>query len=173
MSAVRGLMIFMTIVLIAVVSGMGCVNAISFKSNIEDNLKLAGDAPTIERANVFLGNALKAIEARGLTSGNSALLFHMPTQDLGIWYQQIKGAQQTTTTIIEKEKSGIPVAQLERDNALMKIRETVLDQGESTNVTAPENAWIYPYQWLFTILVVAMIVFLLGTIIVIAVMVGY
>lgn len=154
MSVAKWFSTFFTAVAIVALSGWSCERSISFKMSIEDNLKLAGDAPTVERAEGFLAKAVAGIEARGLTQGNSALVFHTPTQDLGIWYQQVKGAHQTTQSIINRERSGQPVPQLERDNALMKIRETVLDQGESMSVTAPQNAWIYPFQWLRIILLI-------------------
>ena len=153
-------MICATVMMLAIVVSMGCFSQITFKSNIEDNLKLAGDAPNVERANVFLIKALNAMEARGLTRGNSAIIFHMPTQDIGIWYEQIKGAQQTTAKIIKQEQAGLPVPQLERDNALMKIRETVMDQGkEGVVVTAPDNAWLYPFQLIFYSLICLTLLF--------------
>jgi hypothetical protein len=153
-SVAKWFMLVLCVILIAVIASMGCVNGLTFKAKITDNLKLAGDAPSIERADAFLVTALNAIEARGLNSGNAALIFQMPSSDMGIWYQQIKGARLTTSTLISKKTSGQVVTQLEQDNALMKIRETVLDQGkEGVSVTGPDNAWIYPLQWMFYMLI--------------------
>lgn len=121
------------------------------KVGCTDYLKLAGDAPSVQRANEFLGKALSYMESHNLTSGNSAILFPTPTSDVGIWYSQTKGAKETLDALLEREKSG-SVSQLERDNALMKIREVVLDSGkEGTEVTHPPQINWYPHQKLITI----------------------
>jgi len=121
----------------------------SFYNEIGDYLKLAGDAPTVEKADSFLGTALNAIEHRGLTSGNSAFIFHKPNADLGIWYNQIKGAKETTATVLKRASTDPgSLTQLERDNALMKIREVVLDNSSGgITVTTPPNITWYPQQW--------------------------
>ncbi|MDP2930544.1 MAG: hypothetical protein Q8N56_02990 [bacterium] len=115
-----------------------------FNKNCGDYLKLAGDAPTVERADGFLEKAIAYIEKTNMVSGNSSIIFKKPTNDVGIWYAQIKAAKETTEKIIVR---GEGVSQLERDNALMKIRETVLDQGErGTMVTTPDWISLFPYQ---------------------------
>lgn len=125
----------------------------TFNRDIGDWLKLAADAPSVERADEFLGHAISEIDDRDLTDGNSAYIFDQPSTDIGIWYSQIQGAKQTTASILERvQNDSLSVTQLERDNALMKIREVLLDQGESgTDVTLPKNITIFPFQWLFLI----------------------
>lgn len=118
-----------------------------FKSECGDYLKLAGDAPTVEKASEFLNNAVGYIEHEGITSGNSAFIFHTPANDVGVWYGQLKGAQETVDRIVKNGGT-----QLEKDNVLMKIREVVLDQGESgVHVTKPVRITWYPNQWLMCI----------------------
>lgn len=113
-----------------------------FKSNCGDYLKLAGDAPTVEKANVFLGKAINYLEQKDKTSGNSAFIFRTPANDVGIWYGQLTGAKAIADSLIKNGTS------LEKSNALMKIRETVLDQGEKgTVVTLPTKIASFPYQW--------------------------
>ncbi len=133
----------------------------SFNHDIGNYLKLAGDAPSVERADEFLGKALSNIEARGLTQGNSAYFFHNPNADLSIWHSQIVGAKQTTASIIERANADpASVTQLERDNALMKIREVLLDEGDSgTKVTEPTHITVFPNQWTFLLLYLVSIVF--------------
>lgn len=125
----------------------------SFKNNCGDYLKLTGDAPTVERAHEFLGRAIQYLENNGRTSGNSAYFFHTPQNDVGIWYGQIKGAYNTASDLLKRmEVAPGSVSQLERDNALMKIREVVLDQGEKgISVTAPLHITVFPNQWAFLI----------------------
>jgi len=131
-----------------------------------DYLKLAGDAPTVEKAYEFLSKCMSYVERKGITSGNSGIIFHPPRADLEIWYGQIRGARDTAKVILGKDGSG-SLDQLERDNALMKIREVLLDHGESgTTVTKPPWLSWYPHQgailvwWVltFVILVVGVLV---------------
>ncbi len=125
-----------------------------YKTGCSDYLKLAGDAPNIEMASQFLDRAVNYVESTGRTSGNSAYIFQTPENDLGIWYNKMKGAQQTTHDLIAQVKRDPNSAsQLVRDNALMKIREVVLDNGSQggTKVTQPSNISVYPNQWLFLI----------------------
>ncbi len=114
---------------------------------------MAGDAPTIERADDFLGKAIVHIEQKGLTNGNSAYMFSTPKNDLSIWYNQLKEAKKTTEDIIMRAGNDHSSAmQLEKSNALMKIREVVLDNSSSgTSVTLPANISWYPNQWLMLI----------------------
>ena len=116
---------------------------IDFKRGCEDYLKIAGDAPNIERANQYLGHALDYIEANKLTVGNTAIFFDTPDCDLSIWHEQLLGAKQTTDSILARSD----VTQLEKDNALMKLREVILDDGSSGAVVTCPN-WItwYPKQ---------------------------
>jgi hypothetical protein len=135
-----------------------------FNRDCGDYLKLAADAPTVERADEFLGKAIAFIEKTGRTSGNSAIIFKKPTDDMGTWYGQLKGSKETTEKILAK---GDAATQLERDNALMKIRETVLDQGkDGESVTTPSWISLVPHQasyilgCLFFIVLAALGVFL-------------
>jgi len=132
-----------------------------FSKNCGDYLKLAGDAPTVERADEFLGQAVSYIKKQNLTSGNSAYIFKTPKNDVGIWYNQLKGAKETTETLLAKlAKDPTSVSQLERDNALMKIREVVLDDTQSgVSVTTPDHITWFPDQWLILIWWIVSIIF--------------
>ena len=128
----------------------GIVRGYFFSRDCGSYLKLAADAPTVERASGFMETAIAYLVATGRTQGNSAVIFKTPKNDVGIWYQQTRAALETTRAIIQK---GAGASQLERDNALMKIRETLLDMGESgTQLTLPSHISIVPYQVLIVIL---------------------
>jgi hypothetical protein len=116
------------------------------KVGCTDYLKLAGDAPTITKADEFLGKALEYMDRKNLKQGNSAVLFQTPSSDIGIWYEQIRGAKRTLQRILLKDNQD-SISQLERDNALMKVREVVLDSGsDGTEVTTPSKLAWYPQQ---------------------------
>ncbi|NTU69860.1 hypothetical protein HGB13_03520 [bacterium] len=148
MKTISWFMVLVGTISLIMVSVISVIFWYVFSNNCKDYLKLAGDAPNIERADQFLGQALSYIEKESLTNGNSAFFFHTPTNDIGIWYEQIKGAKETTADIIKKSKDNpATVSQLERDNALMKIREVVIDNSQKgTSVTVPAHITWFPYQ---------------------------
>ncbi len=158
----KALGIFLTVVgviLLVALIVFAIVRFYGVKIGCEDYLKLAGDAPTIQRAYDFLDKAVGYIERHGLTSGNSAIIIQRPGSDIGIWYNQVKGAKETLTIMIAK---GDAASQLEKDNALMKIREVVLDEGKKgMTVTMPPNITLFPLQLLFWILIVVGVTILL------------
>lgn len=152
----RGVALFSAVVFTIGFLAVGIFNLVAwveFKTNCGDYLKLAGDAPSVERANQFLGKAVAYLENRNLTAGNSAYIFHTPKNDIGIWYKNIKGAYEVTASVLAREKANPgSVSQLEQSNALIKIREVVLDQGEKgTAVTQPDHIVVFPNQWLLLI----------------------
>ena len=62
--------------LVAMVLIIGAVGDwYKFNRNCADYLKLAGDAPTLERADGFLSMALEWMDYKNLKYGNSALFF--------------------------------------------------------------------------------------------------
>lgn len=136
--------ILMTIVLIMVGVNLIIKNQ-SWNKEVENWLKLAADAPNIERAEKFLDRAIAGINERGIVGGNSALIFHNPNADVGIWLGQITAAKQLLVNLREQKVSG-----LEETNALMKFRETLLDVGEKgTVVTSPPHMSTFPNQMLW------------------------
>ncbi len=127
-------------------------------------LKLAGDAPTIEKCYEFLDRAIGYAELQGWTSGTTAIIFTTPDCDMGIWYGQLIGARETLNEMMNRQTT-----QLERDNALMKVREVVLDDGEKgTAVTHPGNISLWPSaRMFFFLLVLSAVVAIIGIIIIV------
>ena len=103
-------------------------------------LKRAADANTVEMAKPNLDKAIKYLEDHNLTSGVVSIVFHNPQNDVGYFYQNLKASQ------AELEQVKPDATQLEKSNVLMKLRETLLDQGESTTVTHPHGLSLYPYN---------------------------
>ena len=141
------------IVLLAAVFATTAYKGYIFKKNCSAYLKLAADAPTIERARDFTALALQYIESKNLTKGNTAVFFPTPTTNLELWYGQIKTAYINIVTLIEQEKINPgSVSQLTKDNVLMKLREVLIDNGDKgVEITVPSNITVYPNQYLFFI----------------------
>jgi|SRR3989338_9631481 len=125
--------------------GARIVNGIQFEQEIGGYLKRAADANTIPLAADNLQTALSGIQKRGLTKGYTSLLWRTPDEDVGFWHINL------TSAIYELNSIQKNATQLEKTNVLMKLRETLLDEGENTHVTVPKGASIYPknkdYAW--------------------------
>ena len=110
----------------------------SFSVGCEQYLKRAADANTVEMAKTQLTTALTYMEQHNLTSGICSIFLQQPKNDVGFWYNNIKAAK------AELDSLPINVTPLERTNVLMKLRETLVDQGESTSITLPSGISQYP-----------------------------
>jgi len=131
------------------VFGVTCIYlGYQFDKNCSDWLKHAADASLVEKADMFIDKAVDYIEDNKLTQGNSGIFFEPPSDDVGVWYGQIKDAQKVTSDFLAKEKENPASAtEQERSLTLMKIRQTLLDDSSgSTTVTEP--TWIswYPNE---------------------------
>ena len=148
-SNVRGVLwsLMLCALALVVVLIWSSVLAIRFDQAIEGYLKQAADSNTVPHARERLDIALRNIEKWNLTSGSSHVLWMTPKHDIGFWYENLKAARQDLDTVTEESTP------LERSNVLMKLRETILDNGnDGTCVTAPPNISIHPHVgvvWVF------------------------
>lgn len=124
-------------ILSSIVAG---VKSVKFTNGCIAYLKLAGDAPTVERAEMFLKKVVAYIDDNNLNEGNSSIIIIRPTNDLEIWAGQMKAAYKIVSCLSNKEN----VDQLTKDNALMKIREVVNSH--------PDNVPFFPNQVLIVFL---------------------
>lgn len=106
-------------------------------------LKRAADANTIEMAKPNLDTAIEYLEENNLTSGIVSIFLKNPANDIKYFYQNLKASQ------AELEMVDQNATQLEKSNVLMKLRETLVDEVESTSVTCPDGLSIYPYNLLY------------------------
>jgi hypothetical protein len=145
-------------------TGIRIVANIQFDRGCEGYLKRAADANTIELAAKQLKIALDYIEREGLITGYTSIVYRTPDEDIGFWYTNIK------SSITELERMKPSATQLERSNLLMKLRETLLDQGDKgeTKVTKPKGIALYPNNvavafmgWLSAILMITGIVIMI------------
>ena len=113
--------------------GYSIVKDLTFCADCTDYLRLASDANTIDVAEKHLSTAIDYIEKNNMTSGYTKIIRYYPTNDFGLWYENLKTAQ----TQLQEMKS-TDYTELEESNMLMKLRETLLnDEG---SVTHPEGA---------------------------------
>jgi len=115
---------------------------IEFSMGCQDHLKRAADANTVQTAKVELRTALAYLQVNNLTEGNSSIIFKLPRNDIGFWYNNLNESL--------KELESVPdsASQLERSNILMKLRGTILDETDKgTKVTHPSWLQVYPSQF--------------------------
>ena len=137
-------------------AGLRIYNNIVYDIDCGGHIKRAADANTVELAMQEMKTVIAYLEARGMTSGYTSVLYRTPDEDVGFWYQNLKAS------LGELEKITPETTQLERSNILIKLRETLLDHGQSIIVTDPSGISIFPnnvsYAWFGLLSLVAAIV---------------
>jgi len=138
------------ILLFACLGVYGVVQAYLFDLRCGDYLKLAADASSVKMADDFLAKSIDYLNRTGKISGNSAIIFKKPKHDVGIWYRQILAAKSLTEQMVAK---GDKATALENSNVLMKVRETLLDNGEhGQHLTLPVYISLVPNQLAYILL---------------------
>jgi len=118
--------------------GTCAVKRIHFKQDCSGYLKQAADANTPELALDRLNRAIDYVEAHGLTSGYTSVLWRTEDQNVGFWYMNLKACQSELEGCLDG-------TQLEKSNVLMKVRESLTEDGDhGTQLTIPSNIVFYP-----------------------------
>ena len=120
------------------VYGVGIVNAVQMDANCISYFKMASDANSVELAKKHLSSGIKYLEENNLTNGSTKIFINNPRNDIGLWYENLKSAQ----TQLQELKDREGLTDLEESNALMKLRETLLNSEGS--VTHPSMISFYP-----------------------------
>ena len=124
--------------------GIRIWKGISFDLGCEAYLKRAADASSIEMAKEELAKAIKYSDDNNLNSGIVSIFFKNPKNDIGYWYNNMKQSYLEMDTLPATSSS------LEKTNVLMKLRESLTDQGSSSvTITVPDGITIYPYNRFF------------------------
>lgn len=122
------------------------VASIRFDQNCLGHLKRAADANTIEMAISELDIAITYLETVGDTTGYTSVLYNTPDEDIAFWYHNLVASRN------ELQMLPSDASPMERTNTLMKLRETLTDDGEKgTVVTRPAGIARYPYNLIYGI----------------------
>ena len=122
------------------------VKSVKFTQECEGYLKQAADANTPEIALDRINKAVSYIEANSLTEGYTSILWRTEDENIGFWYENILACQKELENCIGS-------SQLEKTNVLMKVRESLTDNGEKgTILTIPNGISKYPNNTLWAIL---------------------
>ncbi len=138
--------------------GVRIYKGIIFKQNVTGFLKRAADANTIDLAKGELEKVITYAKANGLTSGYTSILYQTPDEDISFWYTNIKASLNELQNLHSESA-------LERTNVLIKLRESLIDDGEKSRVTVPKGLAIYPNNRLWALLMtIALSAMFLGSI---------
>ena len=137
---------FLFLLLSLIVPAIVIVKSVQFNQNCGGYLKQAADANTVDLALNRVNKALEYIEANGLTNGYTSVLYRTEDENIGYWYDNIKACQAE----LEANKDA---SSLEKSNVLMKVRESLTDNGEKgTELTIPPGISRYPNNLMWGIL---------------------
>lgn len=116
------------------------VKSIQFNQQCAGYLKQAADANTAELALERLNRAIDYVEKNELTDGYTSVLWKTEDENIGYWYQNLKACQSELVNCLD-------ASQLEQSNVLMKVRESLTDNGEKgTVLTVPPGISRYPFN---------------------------
>lgn len=133
-----------------IVYGAAIVKTVQMDANCISYFTMAADANSVKLAEKHLTTGIKYLEENNLTEGNTKILIYKPTTDLGLWYENLKSAQ----TQLKELSANEDLTELEESNALMKLRETLLNS--DGYVTYPSMISFYPSHigWYWTLLLI-------------------
>ena len=139
----------------------GCVrtvNSLHFEQEIGGYLEQAAAANNVTLAEEQLGKAMEAIKAQKLETGSTAIFDPLatPGEDVEFW--------STNLSVALYELKSIPAGanRLERATALLKLRETLMDDAQ-TEPRVPPGISRYPHNGTWALLGLASgLLFLIG-----------
>lgn len=118
--------------------------AIDFNQNCGGYLERAANSNTIELAKTEMSRAVQYIDKKGLNSGHTSVIYDTPDEDVGFWSNNMK------SSLEELQSIKVDSSPLERSNVLMKLRDTLTDNGESgTQLIYPEGISVHPNNTFF------------------------
>jgi len=122
------------------------IKSIKFDQRCAGYLKNAADANTVELALERINHAIDYIEEHNLTDGYTSVLWKTEDENLNYWYKNILACKSELEGCLEGTA-------LEKSNVLMKVRESLTDEGEKgTVLTIPKGISRYPYNALWGVL---------------------
>lgn len=140
--------IVISIIVLLIMPTIITVKYIQFSQNCGGYLKQAADANSVELAIDRLNIAIDYIEENNLTSGYTSVIYRTEDENVGFWYKNI-------VTCRDELLSCINGTQFEQTNTLMKVRESLIDNGEKGDtLTIPSGISRYPNNLGYAILLI-------------------
>lgn len=133
------------------------VRGVVFNQNCGGYLEQAANANSVELALERLNVAIEYVEEHNMTDGYTSVLWKTESDNIGYWYRNLKTCQ-------EELEACVNSSQLEKTNVLLKVRESLTDEGkDGTELITPNGISRYPNNALFGILNwVSLLMFIVG-----------
>lgn len=133
------------------------VRVVVFNQNCGGYLEQAANANSVELALERLNVAIEYVEEHNMTDGYTSVLWKTESDNIGYWYRNLKTCQ-------EELEACVNSSQLEKTNVLLKVRESLTDEGkDGTELITPNGISRYPNNALFGILNwVSLLMFIVG-----------
>lgn len=141
-----------------IVPTVSLVMSIQFDQQCGGYLKQTADANTVELALERINVAIDYMEKNDLTDGYTSVLWRTEDENVGYWYRNIVACR-------DELEANLDASSLEKSNVLMKVRETLTDDGgeSGTKLTVPPGISRFPHNAGFGILnTISAILLLLG-----------
>lgn len=132
------------------------VKQVKFDQGCEGYLKQAADANTPDLALERINHAIDYIESNGLTEGYTSIFWKTEDENIEFWYKNILACREELELVLES-------SQLEKTNVLMKVRESLTDNGEHVVITIPQGIHKYPHNGLWALLLSVSLVLIIGS----------
>lgn len=132
------------------------VKQVKFNQGCEGYLKQAADASTPDLALERINRAINYIESNGLTEGYTSVFWKTEDENIEFWYKNILACREELELVLES-------SQLEKTNVLMKVRESLTDNGEHIVITIPEGIHKYPHNGLWGFLLTVSLILIIGS----------
>ncbi len=126
------------------------VKNVQFDIGCEGHLKRAADANTVELAVKELEYSVAYLQYHDLTSGYTSVLYRTPDEDMGFWFTNL------SASLAELKALPVTSTPLEKSNMLIKLRETLLDQGKEVSITLPYGISRYPNNLMLGIIFIVL-----------------
>ena len=147
MKALAAFFVIFGLTFFIIVGASVAVKHIQFNQDCGGYLERAANANTIPMAITELEKAVKYMEEHDLTEGYTSVFYKTPDEDIGFWYNNCKSSLNELKSLSDSS------APLEKSNMLMKLRETLLDNGKNgTSLTVPEGISRYPNNVMWEVL---------------------
>ena len=155
----KGLIVGVLIIFAIGVFSIRTMKSVSLRQNCTGYLKRAADANSVESAREQLQRSIKYLEENNLTSGYTSVLWQTPDEDIQFWYKNLK------TSEVELAKVDSTTPSVDKTNLLMKLRETLLDNGkDGDSLTVPDGLSRYPNNGMWGVLTILATLIILGII---------
>ena len=131
------------------------IKSAQFTQDCKGYLEQCSNANSVEMALDRLDRAVRYLERNDLTTGYTSILWKTEDENIGFWYENLQVCKQEL-------KKALGATQLEQTNVLMRVRESLLKNGDKGEfliipdgiVKYPHNLWYGIGLWISLFLIV-------------------